>query len=154
SPERVPIPAALAVAGVHHHLIREGLRTSVGLVVEPGEAREIHHFCVLAGAGAGAVNAYRALETTAVMTKECPEEVDDEEVGDRFIKAVRKGILKVTAKMGISTYQSYCGAQIFDAIGLSSEFVKRYFTGTATTIEGVGIREIAEEALRRHREAF
>ena len=154
APERVPIPALLAVAGVHHHLIRVGLRTSVGLVVETGEAREVHHFCVLAGYGAEAINPYLAFETLSAMKKGFPEEVDDEEVVHRYIKAIDKGILKVTAKMGISTYQSYCGAQIFDAVGLSSAFVKRYFTGTATTIEGVGLAEIAEEALRRHREAF
>jgi glutamate synthase (NADPH/NADH) large chain len=154
SPGRVPIPALLAVAGVHHHLIRVGLRTSVGLVVETGEAREVHHFCVLAGYGAEAINPYLAFETLSAMKSTFPEEVDDEEIVHRYIKAIDKGILKVIAKMGISTYQSYCGAQIFDAVGLSSAFVKRYFTGTATTIEGVGLDEIAEESLRRHRDAF
>jgi glutamate synthase (NADPH/NADH) large chain len=154
APDRVAIPALLAVAGVHHHLIREGLRTSVGLVVETGDAREVHHFCALAGYGAEAINPYLAFETLSAMKAGFPEEVDDEEIVHRFIKAIDKGILKVTAKMGISTYQSYCGAQIFDAVGLSSAFVKRYFTGTATTIEGVGLAEIAEETLRRHRDAF
>ncbi len=154
APDRVALPALLAVAGVHHHLIRVGLRTSVGLVVETGEAREVHHFCVLAGYGAEAINPYLAFETLSDMKKGFPEEVDDEEIVHRYIKAIDKGILKVTAKMGISTYQSYCGAQIFDAVGLSSAFVKRYFTGTATTIEGVGLAEVAEETLRRHREAF
>ena len=154
APDRVPIPALLAVAGVHHHLIREGLRTSVGLVVETGDAREVHHFCALAGYGAEAINPYLAFETLSAMKQGFPEEVDDEEVVHRYIKAIDKGILKVIAKMGISTYQSYCGAQIFDAVGLSSDFVKRYFTGTATTIEGVGLAEIAEETLRRHRDAF
>ncbi|MBN9348940.1 MAG: glutamate synthase subunit alpha, partial [Devosia sp.] len=154
APDRVAMPALLAVAGVHHHLIRVGLRTSVGLVVETGEAREVHHFCVLAGYGAEAINPYLAFETLSDMKKGFPEEVDDEEIVHRYIKAIDKGILKVTAKMGISTYQSYCGAQIFDAVGLSSAFVKRYFTGTATTIEGVGLAEVAEETLRRHREAF
>ena len=152
--ERAAMPALLAVAGVHHHLIRVGLRTSVGLVVETGEAREVHHFCALAGYGAEAINPYLAFETLSAMKQSFPEEVDDEEVVHRYIKAIDKGILKVTAKMGISTYQSYCGAQIFDAIGLSSDFVKRYFTGTATTIEGVGLAEVAEETLRRHRDAF
>ena len=154
APDRVPIPALLAVAGVHHHLIRVGLRTSVGLVVETGDAREVHHFCVLAGYGAEAINPYLAFETLSAMKQGFPEEVDDEEIVHRYIKAVDKGILKVIAKMGISTYQSYCGAQIFDAVGLSSAFVKRYFTGTATTIEGAGLAEIAEETLRRHRDAF
>ena len=154
SRERVAIPALLATAGVHHHLIRKGLRTSVGLVVETGEAREIHHFCALAGYGAEAINPYLAFETLIAMKKDLPAEVDEEEIIYRYIKAIGKGILKVTAKMGISTYQSYCGAQIFDAVGLSSDFVATYFTGTATTIEGVGLREIAEETVQRHRDAF
>nr|WP_307258832.1 glutamate synthase large subunit [Kaistia dalseonensis] len=153
-PERIPIPALLATAGVHHHLIRKGLRTSVGLVVETGEAREVHHFCVLAGFGAEAINPYLAFETLTDMKKDFPNEVDDEEIVHRYVKSIDKGILKVMSKMGISTYQSYCGAQIFDAIGLASEFVDRYFFGTATTIEGVGLREIAEETVRRHAEAF
>jgi glutamate synthase (NADPH/NADH) large chain len=153
-PDRVAIPALLATAGVHHHLIRKGLRTSVGLVVETGEAREVHHFCALAGYGAEAINPYLAFETLTKTRPDIPDEVDEHEIVYRYIKAIGKGILKVTAKMGISTYQSYCGAQIFDAIGLSSEFVAKYFTGTATTIEGVGLLEIAEETVRRHRDAF
>ena len=153
-PDRIPIPALLATAGVHHHLIRKGLRTSVGLVVETGEAREVHHFCVLAGFGAEAINPYLAFETLTDMKKDFPEEVDDEEIVHRYVKSIDKGILKVMSKMGISTYQSYCGAQIFDAIGLASEFVDRYFFGTATTIEGVGLKEIAEETVRRHAAAF
>ena len=152
--ERVAIPALLATAGVHHHLIRKGLRTSVGLVVETGEAREIHHFCALAGYGAEAINPYLAFETLLAMKPDFPEEVDAHEIIHRYIKAIGKGILKVTAKMGISTYQSYCGAQIFDAVGLTSAFVDTYFTGTATTIEGAGLREIAEETVRRHQDAF
>ncbi|WP_421726698.1 glutamate synthase large subunit [Bauldia sp.] len=153
-PDRVPIPALLATAGVHHHLIRAGLRTAVGLVVETGEAREVHHFCVLAGYGAEAINPYLAFETLAAMKGDLPEEVDDREVVERYIKAVNKGILKVMSKMGISTYQSYCGAQIFDAVGLSQAFVDRYFTGTKTTIEGAALAEIAEESMRRHRSAY
>ena len=153
-PERVPIPALLATAAVHNHLIRKGLRTSVGLVVETGEAREVHHFCVLAGYGAEAINPYLAFDTLAVMKADFPEEVDEDEVVHRYIKSIDKGILKVIAKMGISTYQSYCGAQIFDAVGLSQGFVDKYFTGTATTIEGVGLAEVAEETVRRHRAAF
>ncbi len=156
-PDRVAIPALLATAGVHHHLIRKGLRTSVGLVLETGEAREVHHFCALAGYGAEAINPYLAFETLLAMraqTNDIPEEVDEHELVYRYIKAIGKGILKVTAKMGISTYQSYCGAQIFDAVGLNSAFVEKYFTGTATTIEGVGLTEIAEETVRRHRDAF
>ncbi len=153
-PERIPIPALLATAGVHHHLIRQGLRTSVGLVVETGEAREIHHFCVLAGYGAEAINPYLAFETLLSMRDDFPDEVDEEEIVHRYIKSIDKGILKVMSKMGISTYQSYCGAQIFDAVGLSSAFVDKYFFGTATLIEGVGLREIAEETVVRHAEAF
>lgn len=155
-PDRIPVPALLAVASVHHHLIRKGLRTSVGLVIETGEAREIHHFACLAGYGAEAINPYLAFETLVAMKNdmEFPEEVDEYEIVKRFIKAVDKGLLKVMSKMGISTYQSYCGAQIFDAVGLSSALVKRFFTGTATTIEGVDLPEIAEETVRRHREAF
>ncbi|RYE07124.1 MAG: glutamate synthase large subunit [Hyphomicrobiales bacterium] len=152
--DRIAIPALLATAGVHHHLIRKGLRTSVGLVVETGEAREVHHFCALAGYGAEAINPYLAFETLLSMKDELPEEVDEHELVYRYIKAIGKGILKVTAKMGISTYQSYCGAQIFDAVGLTQEFVDTYFTGTATTIEGAGLAEIAEETVRRHKDAF
>ncbi|WP_324749415.1 glutamate synthase large subunit [Sphingomonas sp. LY54] len=147
SPDRVPIPAALATGAVHHHLIRQGLRMQTGLVVETGEAREVHHFCVLAGYGAEAINPYLAFETLAAMGH------GDEDAA-RYRKAVGKGMLKVMSKMGISTFQSYCGAQIFDSVGLSTPFVERYFTGTATTIEGVGLDEIAEEAARRHRRAY
>jgi glutamate synthase (NADPH/NADH) large chain len=153
-PDRIPIPALLATAAVHHHLIRKGLRTSVGLVVETGEAREVHHFACLAGYGAEAINPYLAFETLAAMADEFPEEVDEYEVVKRFIKSIDKGLLKVMSKMGISTYQSYCGAQIFDAIGLSKSFVQKYFTGTATTIEGAGLPEIALETAIRHRDAF
>jgi len=155
-PDRIAIPALLATAAVHHHLIRKGLRTAVGLVIETGEPREVHHFCCLAGYGAEAINPYCAFETLADMHArgEFPAEVDKYEVVSRYIKAIDKGILKVMSKMGISTYQSYCGAQIFDAVGLSSEFVKKYFTGTASLIEGVGLAEIAEETVRRHASAF
>ncbi|WP_184443315.1 glutamate synthase large subunit [Rhodobium orientis] len=153
-PDRIAIPALLATAGVHHHLIRKGLRTSVGLVVETGEAREVHHFAVLAGYGAEAINPYLAFETLIDQRASLPEEVGPEEIVARYIKAVDKGILKVMSKMGISTYQSYCGAQIFDAVGLSSEFVNEFFFGTASRIEGVGLKEVAEESVRRHADAF
>ena len=152
--DRIQIPSLLACAAVHHHLIREGLRTSVGIVVESGEPREVHHFACLAGYGAEAINPYLAFETLVAMKGELPQKLDDKEVIKRYIKSIDKGLLKVMSKMGISTYQSYCGAQIFDAIGLKSEFVAKYFTGTATRIEGVGLAEIAEEAVRRHRDAF
>jgi glutamate synthase (NADPH/NADH) large chain len=152
--DRIQIPSLLACAAVHHHLIRVGLRTSVGLVVESAEPREVHHFCCLAGYGAEAINPYLAFETLAAMKGELPQKLDDKEIIKRYIKSIDKGLLKVMSKMGISTYQSYCGAQIFDAVGLKSDFVAKYFTGTATRIEGVGIAEIAEEAVHRHRDAF
>ena len=154
SAERIPIPSLLACAAVHHHLIRKGLRTSVGLVVESGEPREVHHFSCLAGYGAEAINPYLAFETLLSMQEEAVRKLDEREVVKRYIKSVDKGLLKVMSKMGISTYQSYCGAQIFDAVGLKSEFVSEFFTGTATRIEGVGVEEIAEETVRRHRDAF
>ncbi|MDP9423111.1 MAG: glutamate synthase large subunit [Pseudomonadota bacterium] len=153
-PDRVPIPAALATGAVHHHLIRQGLRMQTGLVVETGEAREVHHFCVLAGYGAEAINPYLAFETLDALRAKGDLEVSEEEACRNYIKAVGKGMLKVMSKMGISTYQSYCGAQIFDAVGLSSKLVDQYFTGTATMIEGVGIDEIAAEAAARHHEAY
>ena len=119
-PDRIPIPSLLATSAVHHHLIKQGLRTSVGLVVETGEANEVHQFCTLAGYGAEAINPYLAFETLEQMLPDLDEEVTAEEIKKRYIKAIGKAILKVMAKMGISTYQSYCGAQIFDAVGLRS----------------------------------
>jgi glutamate synthase (NADPH/NADH) large chain len=154
SVDRIPIPAALATAAVHHHLIRQGLRMQTGLVIETGEAREVHHFCVLAGYGAEAVNPYLAFETLEQLRVQSGLKVSAAEGRKNYIKAVGKGILKVMSKMGISTYQSYCGAQIFDAVGLSTEFVEKFFTGTATTIEGAGLREVSEETVRRHRDAY
>ena len=153
-PDRIPIPALLATAAVHHHLIRKGLRTSVGLVVETGEAREIHHFACLAGYGAEAINPYLAFETLTAMAKDLPEPISGYEAVKRFIKSVDKGLLKVMSKMGISTYQSYCGAQIVDAVGLSRAFIDEFFFGTATSIEGAGLAEIAQETQRRHADAF
>ncbi len=152
--DRLAIPALLATSAVHHHLVRAGLRTETGLVVETGAAREVHHFAVLAGYGAEAINPYLAFETLAELHQRFPAGITLDEACARYIKAIGKGLLKVMSKMGISTYQSYCGAQIFDAVGLSSEFVDKYFTGTATTIEGIGLREVAEEAVRWHRDAY
>jgi glutamate synthase domain-containing protein 2/glutamate synthase domain-containing protein 1/glutamate synthase domain-containing protein 3 len=154
SAERVPIPALLATSAVHHHLIRQGLRTKTGIVVETGEAREVHHFCVLAGYGAEAINPYLAFATLEQIRTENGLALSAEDVQKNYLKALDKGILKVISKMGISTYQSYCGAQIFDAVGLQTDFVEKYFTGTATTIEGADLRAIAEEALVRHARAF
>jgi len=154
SADRIPIPSLLACAAVHHHLIRCGLRTSVGLVVESGEPREVHHFACLAGYGAEAINPYLAFETLAAIREQLPGKPGEKDAVKKYIKAIGKGLLKVMSKMGISTYQSYCGAQIFDAVGLKEDFVARYFTGTHTQIEGVGLAEIAEESVRRHRDAF
>jgi glutamate synthase (NADPH/NADH) large chain len=152
--DRIPIPAALATAAVHHRLIRQGLRMQTGLVIETGEAREVHHFCVLAGYGAEAVNPYLAFETLEAMRASGDSGLSAATVAKNYVKAIGKGILKVMSKMGISTYQSYCGAQIFDAVGLSSDFVERYFTGTASVIEGVGLEQIARECVRRHADAY
>src|SRR6202030_3708358 len=154
SPERVPIPALLATAAVHHHLIRRGQRTKTGIVVETGEAREVHHFCVLAGYGAEAINPYLAFATLEQIRTENGLPLSAEQVQKNYAKALGKGLLKVMSKMGISAYQSYCGAQIFDAVGLETGFVEKYFTGTATTIEGADLHAIAEEAMWRHHNAY
>ena len=154
SRERIAIPALLACAAVHHHLVRAGLRTSTGLVVDTGSARETHHFALLAGYGAEAVCPWLAFETLDGMGEMLPAGLSAYDAHKRFIKAINKGLLKVMSKMGISTYQSYCGAQIFEAIGLNASFVEEYFTGTATQIEGIGLKEVAEEAVRMHRDAF
>ena len=154
SSDRIAIPAALATAAIHHHLIRQGLRMQTGIVVETGEAREVHHFCVLAGYGAEAINPYLAFETLEQIRVRSGLTLKPYEVQKNYIKAIGKGVLKVMSKMGISTYQSYCGAQIFDAVGLSSEFIEKYFTGTATTVEGIGLKQIAEESVRRHKDAY
>jgi glutamate synthase (NADPH/NADH) large chain len=151
--DNIAIPALLATAAVHHHLIKKGLRTQTGLVVETGSAIEIHHFATLAGYGAEAINPYLALDTIQSELGTLKEEIDYATACERYIKAIGKGLKKVMSKMGISTYQSYCGAQIFDAVGLSSDFIDQYFTGTATTIEGAGLEEIAQEAYRWHRNA-
>ncbi len=152
SAERVAIPALVACSRVHQHLVRKGLRTSTGLVVDTGSAREVHHFALLAGYGAEAVCPWLAFETIADMS--LASGVDSAESKKRYIKAIDKGLMKVMSKMGISTYQSYCGAQIFEAIGLNASFVTEYFTGTATQIEGIGLNEVAQESLRMHRDAF
>ena len=154
--EMVPIPALLACSGVHHHLIREETRTHCGLIIESGEPREVQHFALLTGYGAGAVCPYLALQTIKDMVGKnyFPEGADYKKLQKNFIKAVNKGLLKVMSKMGISTQQSYRGAQIFEAIGLSTPFVDEYFTWTSSRIEGVGIDVIADEAIRWHEHAF
>ncbi|MCG6965879.1 MAG: glutamate synthase large subunit [Chromatiaceae bacterium] len=152
--DNIAIPALLATSAVHHHLIRHGLRTESGLVVETGAAIEVHHFATLAGYGAEAINPYLAFDTIQAILPTLSDAPSLDEARYRYVKAVGKGLFKVMSKMGISTYQSYCGAQIFDAIGLSTEFVNRYFTGTSTTIEGIGLAEVAAEAVRWHRDAY
>ncbi|MFI4887366.1 MAG: glutamate synthase-related protein, partial [Burkholderiales bacterium] len=152
-PDMLPIPALLATAAVHEHLVRKGLRTSTGLVVETGSAREVHQFALLAGYGAEAIHPYLALETLTELAQTLPE-IDPKEAHKRYIKAICKGLNKVMSKMGISTYQSYCGAQIFEAVGLQKAFVDKYFAGTSSTIEGIGLFEVAAEAERLHQLAF
>ncbi len=154
--ELAPIPSLLACSGLHHHLVREGLRTRVGLIVECGDAREVHHFALLLGYGAGAVNPYVAFETLDDMISQglIKPGLDHHQAVEKYRKAIKKGVVKVMSKMGISTIQSYRGAQIFEAIGLGSAFVAKYFDKTASRIEGVGLPEIAEEALFHHRRAF
>src|SRR5690348_7049085 len=154
SADMIPIPALLATAAVHHHLVRAGLRTRCGLVIETGSAREVHHFACLAGFGAEAIHPNVAFATLLDMRNDLPQKIDEKEVVKRYIKAIGKGLLKVMSKMGISTYQSYCGAQIFEAAGLNEAFVEKYFTGTPTAVEGIGLAEVAEEAVRLHRIAY
>ena len=152
--EHVAIPALLALSAIHQHLTNKGLRTSAGLVVETGSAREVHHFALLGGYGAEAVHPYLAMETLLFLHSGS----DDRKAGYRaiknFVKAIGKGLRKVMSKMGISTYMSYTGAQIFEAVGLSRALVDKYFTGTATNVEGIGVFEVAEEAIRVHMAAF
>ena len=152
--EMVAIPALLATSAIHLHLVSKGLRTSTGLVVETGSARETHHFALLAGYGAEAIHPYLAMDTLADMAGDLKGELSAEKAIYNFQKAVGKGLLKVMSKMGISTYMSYCGAQIFEAIGLNKGLVDKYFKGTASNVEGIGVFEVAEEALRLHRAAF
>lgn len=154
SATQLPIPAALALSAIHQHLIREGVRTSAGLVVETGSAREVHHFAVLAGYGAEAVHPYLAMETLAAMHQDLPGDLSAEKAIYNYVKAIGKGLSKIMSKMGVSTYMSYCGAQLFEAIGLNTETVAKYFTGTASRVEGIGVFEIAQEAIRMHKAAF
>ena len=150
-----PIPALLAVAGLHHHLIRSGTRTKIGLILESGEPREVHHFALLIGYGCTAINPYLAFETIAdLMREKLLAETDHKKAVKNFIKAAIKGVVKTMAKMGISTIQSYHGAQIFEAIGLNTEVVEKYFTWTPSRIQGVGLEVVAAEALARHHRAF
>ena len=151
---QVAIPALLASSAIHQHLVSKGLRTSTGLVVETGSARETHHFALLAGFGAEAIHPYLAMDTLSEMAKDLPGDLSAEKAIYNFQKAIGKGLMKVMSKMGISTYMSYCGAQIFEAIGLNTTLVEKYFKGTASNVEGIGVFEVAEEALRLHAAAF
>lgn len=148
SATRIAIPALLACSATHEFLVKAGLRTSTGLVIDTGSAREVHHFALLAGYGAEAVCPWLVYETINTLN------TDAEKAGKNFVKAIGKGLYKVMSKMGISTYQSYCGAQIFEAIGLNSQFVNDYFTGTVSQIEGIGLEQVAEETVRLHQQAF
>ncbi|HYR24631.1 MAG TPA: glutamate synthase-related protein, partial [Aquabacterium sp.] len=150
----IAIPALLALSAIHHHLVRKGLRTSTGLVVETGTAREVHHFAVLAGYGAEAVHPYLAMETLTAMAQDLPGDLSAEKAIYNYTKAIGKGLSKIMSKMGISTYMSYCGAQIFEAIGLNKELIDKYFRGTPTQVGGIGVFEVAEEAIRNHKAAF
>ncbi|HET9728173.1 MAG TPA: glutamate synthase large subunit [Acidimicrobiia bacterium] len=153
--ENAPIPALLITAAVHHHLVREKTRTRVGLVIETGEAREVHHFCLLLGFGAGGINPYLAFDTIRDLCREgLLSGLTERKAVKNYVKAAGKGILKVMSKMGISTVASYTGAQIFEAVGLQESLVDEYFTGTASRIQGIDLEIIATEVAARHRIAF
>ncbi|MEK6772282.1 MAG: glutamate synthase large subunit, partial [Pseudomonadota bacterium] len=153
--QHAPIPALLATAGVHHHLVRAGTRVKAGLIVETGEAREIHHMALLIGYGAGAINPYLAFETLDDMIRQgLLVGVDQAKAVKHYIKALNKGVLKVLSKVGISTIQSYRGAQIFEAVGLAQDFIDKFFTWTASRIGGIGIEVVAQEVSLRHRHAY
>jgi glutamate synthase (NADPH/NADH) large chain len=152
--DHVAIPALLALSAIHQHLTNKGLRTSAGLVVETGSAREVHHFALLGGYGAEAVHPYLAMETLLAMHAGSDDPKAGYKAIKNFVKAIGKGLRKVMSKMGISTYMSYTGAQIFEAVGLSRPLVDKYFTGTASNVEGIGVFEVAEEAIRVHKAAF
>ena len=154
SADRVAIPALLALSALHQYLVREGLRTTAGLVVETGSAREVHHFAVLAGYGAEAVHPWLAMDTLKAIHKDLPGDLSADKAIYHYVKAIGKGLSKIMSKMGVSTYMSYCGAQLFEAIGLNTALVDKFFTGTPSRVEGIGVFEIAEEAIRMHKAAF
>jgi len=154
SAAQLAIPALLALSAIHQHLVRVGLRTSAGLVVETGTAREVHHFAVLAGYGAEAIHPYLAMETIVSMHKELPGDLSADKAIYNYVKAIGKGLSKIMSKMGVSTYMSYCGAQLFEAIGINDATIEKYFTGTPSRVGGIGVFEMAEEALRMHKAAY
>jgi glutamate synthase (NADPH/NADH) large chain len=139
---------------VHQHLVREGLRTTAGLVVETGSAREVHHFAVLAGYGAEAVHPTWRWKRWPPMHKDLPGDLSADKAIYNYVKAIGKGLSKIMSKMGVSTYMSYCGAQLFEAIGLKRTLIDKYFRGTASQVGGIGVFEVAEEAIRMHKAAF
>ena len=155
-PERVAMPSLLAVAAVHHHLVRRGTRLRTGLVIESGEPREIHHMATLIGYGAAAINPYLMFESLDELADRSllPEDLGRDEAEERIVKAIGKGLLKTISKMGISTIQSYCGAQIFEAVGLNREVIDTHFTGTASRIGGIGLDQLSSEAMERHYRAY
>ena len=153
--DTAPIPILLAATGLHYHLIRENIRDMAGIIVETGEAREVMHMALLIGYGVNAINPYLAFETLASLkTEGALAGLDIDTAADKYITAIKKGLLKIFSKMGISTLRSYKSAQIFEAVGLNKELVDKYFTNTASRIEGIGLEEIQEETLQRHRRAF
>ncbi|MBU1997011.1 MAG: glutamate synthase large subunit, partial [Candidatus Omnitrophica bacterium] len=154
--DNVAIPSLLACSGLHHHLIREGLRTNVSIVVETGEARVMHHYALLIGYGANAINPYLVYETVKSQMKQgnLPVDLVYSKVIENYLKSTRKGLLKIISKMGISTIQSYCGAQIFEAVGLNKDIIGKYFTATPSRIGGIGVKELTEETIRRHMEGY
>ena len=154
--DHAPIPALLAVSAVHHHLLREGMRSQCGLIIETGEAREVHHFALLLGFGVGSINPYLAFDTLDSLCRQggLDKGITREKAQKNFIKGINKGLLKIMAKMGISTMQSYAGAQLFEAVGLGQELIDHYFTGTTSRLGGIGIKTLEEETLMRHRFGF
>ena len=152
---KAPIPSLLATAAVHHGLLKCGLRSEGGLIVESGEPREVMHFCLLCGYGVNAVNPYLAFEALDELHRQgdLPEKMEPVQIADNYIAAIKKGILKTISKMGISTLRSYTAAQLFEAIGLNRSIVDQYFTGTSSRISGIGLEEIALEAIARHESA-
>ncbi len=155
-PERIAMPSLLAVAAVHQHLVRRGTRLSTGLVIESGEPRQIHDMATLIGFGASAINPYVMFESLDELADRTllPGDFDREQAEKRIVKAIGKGLMKTISKMGISTIQSYCGAQIFEAVGLDHELIDKHFTGTASRIGGIGMADLAVEAMERHFRAY
>ena len=152
--KNAPIPALLAVAGLHHHLIRQGTRTKVSIILESGEPREVHHFAVLLGYGCDVINPYIAIDTLAQMTEDGELDMAHDDAVKKYLKASIKGVIKTMSKMGISTVASYRGAQIFECIGLNNEVIDQYFTRTTSRVKGIGLGTISREVKLRHHDAY